>query len=542
VAEPSLRSSSSGPSRPDSSEGAASTGGGGRGRGRGVLLNLFFSVAGQVVGVAGQLLTVPFFLRAWGDAVYGDWLTLSALSSYLSLTDMGMQLYIINRLTRHEVRGERSEFEETFSSALILYSLFSSLAMVALFGLTFGLPWRHWFAGRAMTGVAIPTTVALLGVSILLSVWCGFFGAMHRSYGRPQKYTALLLGLRVAVLSTTLIVLWSRRGPVFLAASQFFLSFVILFLTVVDLKREHSGLSFRLQRANVRTAVSMVLPSALFAVLSVANGLTNQGTLLVTSSVLGPVAVTAFATSRTLANAVRQVVTLLNNVAWPEFTRLESSGNSQALSEAYRVLVKAGSLFAMWIVSALWFTGPTIYLLWTGGRAKFDLYLFRLFLVDVLLQTPSWASGMLLVSTNRHRPLAMLYVIQGIVAVALCPLAIKLFGVVGVAGVLVGTNFPLFGFLVPAWAQRLLGEGAKAFFLEIYCKMLPILALVATATWMAHRIAPTGLPGAVVATLCTFVPVAVGGAWWLRPSERDLALSLFRRRHGRRSDKSLLTD
>jgi O-antigen/teichoic acid export membrane protein len=494
-----------------------------------VLVNLILSVVSQLVSVGGQLLTVPFFLRAWGDGVYGDWLTLSALSSYLSLTDMGMQLYVINRLTGHEVRRERSEFVETLQSALLLYGILSSVAITLLLGLTFGLPWARWFNGRAMTGTAVPHTVVLLGTSALLLVWCGFFGGIHRIYGQAQKTTAIGVGFRSMLLAATLGVLWIHRGPAFLAAIQMLLPVIVLVWTIVNLKQEHAELSFGLAHANVRSAVAMLAPSALFAVFTLATGLSVQGTLLVTSSLLGPAAVAGFSTSRTLANVVRLVVSLLNNVAWPEFTRLEASGRSRALSSAYRLLVKVGSLLATWMVASLWFTGPTLYLLWTRGRARFDPWLFRLLLVDVLLQTPSWASGALLGSTNRHRALAMLYVVQGVLAVALCPLAIKFLGVIGVGIVLAATNFPLFGFVVPAWAERVLGESPRPFFLEIYAKFLPVLAATGAAAWVAHRLAPAGWFGIFMAVGVTSVPIALGGVWWIRPAERNLAISAFRK-------------
>ena len=504
------------------------------GRARGVLMNLVFTVAIQIVSVAGQLLTVPFYLRAWGDAVYGDWLTLSALSSYLSLSDMGMQQYVLNRLTEHHVRREKSQFDKTLRSGLLLYYALSSLALSVLLGLTLGLPWRHWFNGRAMSGLAVPATVVILGLSTIVLVWCGFFGGMFRVFGAAQKMTAIGLMQRVLVLAGTLAVLSAHRGPVFMAALQLVVPILFLAALVVVLKRGYTDLTFGISGATARSALALLGPSALFAVLALATGLTNQGTLLITSSLLGPVAVTGFATSRTAANAVRQVVSLLNNVAWPEFTRLGASGPSPGLSTAHRVLVKSGSLLAVWIVCSLWFTGFALYTIWTRGRARFDIWLFRLLLIDVLLQTPAWASSVLLVATNRHRSLTILYVIQGALVIVACPVAIKVFGIAGVGVVLASMNFLLFGFVVPVWVQRQLGERPGEYFREIYAKLLPIAAAAMATAWAFQHAGVTGPRGIVGAVLVTFLPVAVGAAWWLRPAEREFVLSLLR---GRRQTK-----
>src|SRR5260370_24767798 len=60
------------------------------GRVRGRLIRGFGATAlGPVVTAIIQLGTVPLLLHAWGAAKYGDWLLLSAVPSYLGLSDMG---------------------------------------------------------------------------------------------------------------------------------------------------------------------------------------------------------------------------------------------------------------------------------------------------------------------------------------------------------------------------------------------------------------------------------------------------------------------
>src|ERR1700731_1725951 len=44
---------------------------------------------GPVVTAIIQLGSVPVFLHVWGAAKYGDWLLLSAIPSYLTLSDLG---------------------------------------------------------------------------------------------------------------------------------------------------------------------------------------------------------------------------------------------------------------------------------------------------------------------------------------------------------------------------------------------------------------------------------------------------------------------
>jgi hypothetical protein len=47
------------------------------------------TILGPAVTVLVQLVNVPVMLRFWGPELYGEWLLLSAIPTYLLLTDMG---------------------------------------------------------------------------------------------------------------------------------------------------------------------------------------------------------------------------------------------------------------------------------------------------------------------------------------------------------------------------------------------------------------------------------------------------------------------
>ena len=59
---------------------------------------------GQIISAAKSILLVPLFLSAWGADGYGKWLILTALVSYVSLIDLGGQLYIGNIIAQEYVK------------------------------------------------------------------------------------------------------------------------------------------------------------------------------------------------------------------------------------------------------------------------------------------------------------------------------------------------------------------------------------------------------------------------------------------------------
>jgi hypothetical protein len=57
---------------------------------RRVLQGLAATALSPVATIFIQLGTVPLLLKAWGAAKYGDWILLSAIPTYLGLTNMGL--------------------------------------------------------------------------------------------------------------------------------------------------------------------------------------------------------------------------------------------------------------------------------------------------------------------------------------------------------------------------------------------------------------------------------------------------------------------
>jgi O-antigen/teichoic acid export membrane protein len=393
------------------------------------------------------------------------------------------------------------------------------------------LPWQSWFAGGGVAGPAAAQITFVLGCGVVAAVWSGFFAALYRVFGEPQRSSAIASGQRVISLGSTLGVLALGGSPLVVALTQLGVAVATFLFVALDVSRRHPPLK-RLDRRSVdhHVALALLPPSALFAIVGIANALTVQGSVLTTSALLGALAVTVFSTSRTLANAVKQFVSLLGYVAWPEFTRMEAGGETRVLANAFWLLVKASSLLTVWIVSALWFTGAELHRLWTRGHALFDVALFHLLLVHAVAMTPSWASGVLLAATNRHRALSMLYLVQGLATVALSWALVPVLGLPGAALALIVAEFPGFGLLVPKWALAVIDEPLRRFMFEIYMKLVLVFAGAFCMAALAHELSGSGVMAIGLAIAASALPVGLGGWWWLSAEERRLVLRGLRRR------------
>jgi O-antigen/teichoic acid export membrane protein len=505
-----------------------------RGLGARIARTLVFSAGGQIVGLAQQVVLVPFFLRAWGDGTYGDWLAATAVASYLGLADMGVQSYAVNRLSQDHARGDDAGFRRDLHSTYVLYALLALAGAVVLGLLAALLPWEAWFDGHAIGPVDAGRIATIAGAGVLVSIATGFAASLHKAYGDAARSAAAGTLARLLTIAVTVAALWVRLGPVAVALAVLASQFLAALASTWDLVRLHPEARPSFHDARRETVRAFLAPSLMFLLVQVAYGLTVQGTVIVASVALGGAAATTFATARTLVNVVRQAVQLLGNSLWPEFTRLHSTGDAR-LPVLHRLLVKGTSLVTAALVPALATMGPTLYGLWTGGRVTVDATLLHWLLLGVALQAPWLASSVLLAATNRHGGLSILYVVQGLLVVGLSAIMAPRLGTAAMGIALATTDFAVFGVLVPRWAQAVTGERLGAYLRGIYVPYAALLAVTTAASAGAWWLVTDGplLARLLVPPVVTGAVTLAGAAAWLSADERrrlDPLLSRLRRR------------
>src|ERR1700688_2833430 len=126
-----------------------------------------------IVTAVIQLAAVPCFLHFWGAAKYGDWLILSAIPSYLTLSDLGFGDASGSDMTMRVAAGDRQGAIETFQSSWVLLSLVS-LFMALLAGVVvWQVHWHNWLKLTTLSNRYASAVVLVLGLYILISQQCG---------------------------------------------------------------------------------------------------------------------------------------------------------------------------------------------------------------------------------------------------------------------------------------------------------------------------------------------------------------------------------
>ena len=61
-----------------------------------ILKNIAGNFYGVGVNLFSQIILVPFFINYWGIELYADWIALTAISSFFSMSDIGLNIVTSN--------------------------------------------------------------------------------------------------------------------------------------------------------------------------------------------------------------------------------------------------------------------------------------------------------------------------------------------------------------------------------------------------------------------------------------------------------------
>ena len=486
-------------------------------------------VAGQVLNLAGTVLLVRIFLAHWSPVLYGEWLALSSLATYLSTLDLGMNSAAGNRMLASYVKHDREDYRISQHSALAFYLVLAASATVLLGLAVTVLPVRALIGLHITNRSDAAYVMWLLSLQFLWMMPVGQLGNTYRTAADPAKTQWINNGRTLLTLLLTMVPLLMGGGVRAVAFWQLVPVALMACYVLGDLKRRHPDLLPGVRFARLSVARELLKPSLLFALILVSIGITQQVSVLVVSLALGGAAVAVFVTTRTLSNMVMQIVRTLNNAVQPDLTILHAHGEFGRLRTVHRLLVTVSSSVCVAVAAALWFEGSDVIRVWTHGKLIPEIWFVRLMLLYLVLQAPWLASSTFTVACNRHRNLSRCYIAASLGGVLVAGLLIRALGLMAVPiGLIVGEALACYHFVIKDTCA-FIEEAYGPFALRMWAGFAAVF-LLALVTGLAAHNSAAGPPAARWLEVGTVTALTSIGSTWLllQAKDRELAIRRFR--------------
>lgn len=483
--------------------------------------------AGQIIVTAGSLLLVPIYLAYWSPERYGEWLALFSLASYVMTLDPGFRQAVINRLAQAYAREDLGDYVRCQHSGLALYLGVAAIGTLLISSTAWFFP-GTWLGLRQTPLLEARWVIWFLTLQMLWSIPAGLVTAIYRTNGHFA--TAQWLANLRQFIGFTLIglVLIGGGGMRVVAASQWLPLFIVLY-AIWDIKRRFPQLLTGVSKARMSVVWELLPPSLSFGFITLALVFSYHGSVVLLAAMLGGSAVAVFATSRTLANVVRQFLANITGALWPELSAIEARGEWEKLRSVHRLFVIGTTGLCIAVASVLWFEGGLVIHVWTRGRLEPDVMLLRLLLVQIVLQAPWMASTTVVKAANRHAKLSGLQLLASLTGLAVAALLIGRMGTWALpVGLVAGEALACYHWAIRDTC-RAIGEDYGRFCRGLWLGLGVVGAGSLSVAWVVSE----WMPGPYVArwTLEGAASLVATAAltWlvWFRGAERHLVRSRF---------------
>lgn len=359
-------------------------------------------VYGQGVNAFIQLVNVPLMLAFWGQQLFGEWLLLTAMPSYLLFCDLGFSATTNREMTilvgRNETKAALGYFQSGFAMTLALACLVLLVAAAA----AWLIPLADIFSFEIVTQRDILILLPLLALQVVLGVQASLMTGGLVCEGRYGESYFLLSSSRVVEFAMMWLFIAFGAGPlgaVLAAIGGKLLSMIAIFVMV---KRFNPWIKYGFSQAKLSIIRSIFMPALATLGLSLSNALNIQGLRMTVGYLMGPAAVVVFTTMRTLTRIVAQAFMAINKIITPELGASFGADDMDSVQVIHRRACQISFWIALGCAVALAAFGGTIFDLWVQDQIVVDWPTFYLLLLVTMVNALWQTSFMVEVATNRH--------------------------------------------------------------------------------------------------------------------------------------------
>ena len=421
-----------------------------RGTQRRLTLGFLSNWVSRLAGTVIQLVQVPVFLRHWSVPLYGDWLLVNAIPSYLSFSNIGFGSVAGNEMTMLMGRNDQGGALRVFQSCWwLILSLCAAVALLFA-GLLFAAP-PAWLPHlNQMSDADARGVILYLGVAVLFGQLEQLIGAAYTCIGR-YAYGGFIKSIFTLVAFAAMLV------PVLLGhgvrSAALALSVMNALGTVafcVLARRDIPWIRYGWQFASLDEIRRLAAPAIAFMGFPIGNALNLQGTLLAVGHVLGSADVVVFATARTVSRVALQMVQMVNSSFWPELSSSFGARNLPLVRALHRRSCQLALGIAVVLIAAMMTVGPWFLAHWTAHKVPPSPRLLLLLLLSVLFYSLWSTSSTLMAAINQHRRLSAVYLFATGLTIVLTVLLTRHFGLLGAAASLIGSELIMDVYVLPA--------------------------------------------------------------------------------------------
>ncbi|HVD61079.1 MAG TPA: hypothetical protein VNC11_09440 [Gemmatimonadaceae bacterium] len=395
---------------------------------RRLLHGLGANALGNVVTTLTQLVGVPILIQSWGTQLYGEWLVLIAIPTFLSMSDWGFENVAGNEMIVALAEENRERAAEVYRTLQVFVAASSIFTVVIAAGALRLLPVAEWLVPGGLDAHVVSVIIVVLVIYVGVVVQGGLVRAVFRSGGdyalgvMYQNFTRVGDGVAVMItaiaggglIAASLAMLLSRATMTAISHWQ---------MTARNRWIQTAGRASKRRLRELAPAIVAMMAFPLGFALSL------QGMVTIIGLILGPIAVVTFATTRTLSRFVFQLGGVISNATWPELSFAFGDGDLALARSLNRRGFQAVAWLTLTLAIVMGVMGALLLRWWTRGAVQFHPLMLGVLLLVAVIDACWTANSVAALAAGRYRGISVMYVVTTTMSLIMTAAALRAFGI-----------------------------------------------------------------------------------------------------------------
>lgn len=407
-----------------------------------IIKNLGANAYGQLITILIQLVSVPFFLKYWGVELYGEWLLIVAIPTYLAFTDVGLATVTGNDLSIKMAVDDKQGVIAVYQSAWLFICCISFLLMFIIGVIIYAIDFKGLLNLRFLETRETRVVLGFYALYVLVGLHVGILNAAFKCIGLYAFSAYVSNTVRLLEWGCQLALLILGYGVIYLAIVPVLTRLLGLFVLYFDLVRRASFFRFNFHRASFLEIRRLIKPAVAFMAFPVGSAIMIQGMTILVGINLGGGAVAIFSIYRTLTRLIVQLITMINQSAWPEISVAYGKKDFILIRDLHRKIsfISFWSAFAISVFTAIF--GEVFLQAWTGHKYLESTNFLYVMLAAAFLNISWQASWVVLMAINQHTRMAAFFLVAAMLSIGMAFVLSNVFGLVGIGFALVLVEIP----------------------------------------------------------------------------------------------------
>lgn len=351
--------------------------------------NIVGSFGVKGISIAISLLLVPLTIGYVSSELYGIWLTVSTIISWVALFDLGFGNGLRNKVASSVALGDWQKARSYVSTAYIYFAvLFIPISLLVFFVCPF-IDWPRLLNVASEYQSLLVSVMRIVIVFFSLSMIVKIQGTVLQAmqlYALNDAFTAL--GQLLVLLVTFILTQTTKPSLIYLAYAISVCPVVVgigVSIWLYGVKYKQLRPSFKLiDTSLVKNILSLGLN---FFVIQIAVIVLYQTMNIVISNVAGPNAVTEYNVVYRYISLPQLVIGIIVNPFWSAFTEAYTLKDFEWMRKSYNKLLKVYLLSVIFLIILI-LLHPIFFRIWLGD--KVDIHISMVMVVSVYIMIMMW--------------------------------------------------------------------------------------------------------------------------------------------------------